>query len=59
VAVEAFLSKKIPFTGIPRVIDDTMNMHRLIQVPDLKAILDADAWARKKAESLVADFATI
>lgn len=59
VAVEAFLSRKIPFTGIPRVIDDTMNMHRLIQVPDLQSVLDADAWARKKAQSLVADFATI
>lgn len=54
VAVEAFLSRKIPFTGIPRVIDDTMNMHRLIQVPDLQSVLDADAWARKKAQSLVA-----
>lgn len=59
VAVEAFLSRKIPFTGIPRVIDDTMNMHRLIQVPDLQSVLDADAWARKKAQSLVADFAAI
>lgn len=59
VAVEAFLSKKIPFTGIPRVIDDTMNMHRLIQVPDLQSVLDADAWAREKAQMLVADFATI
>lgn len=59
VAVDAFLSRKIPFTGIPRVIDGTMNMHRLIQVPDLQSILDADAWARKKAQSLVADFAMI
>lgn len=54
IAVEAFLLKKIRFTSIPRVIDATMNMHNLIQDPDLEAILDADAWARQEAHRLIA-----
>ena len=54
VAVEAFLSEKIRFTGIAKVIDAVMNVHNLIQEPDLETILDADAWARQEAQSLVA-----
>jgi 1-deoxy-D-xylulose-5-phosphate reductoisomerase len=54
VAVEAFLLKKIRFTSIPQVIDAAMNMHNLIQEPDLEAILGADAWARQEAHRLVA-----
>jgi 1-deoxy-D-xylulose-5-phosphate reductoisomerase len=53
VAVEAFLSHKIRFTSIPMVIDATMNMHNLIQNPDLETILGADAWARQAAGNLV------
>ena len=55
VAVEAFLAFQIPFTSIPDVIDATMNVHSLIQAPDLDTVLDADKWSRHKARSLVAE----
>jgi len=54
VAVEAFLLKKIGFTGIPKIIDAIMNVHNMIHDPDLETILDADEWARQEAQSLVA-----
>jgi 1-deoxy-D-xylulose-5-phosphate reductoisomerase len=54
VAVAAFLSKKIRFTGIAAVVDATMNVHNLIKDPALAEILDADAWARRVAQRTVA-----
>jgi 1-deoxy-D-xylulose-5-phosphate reductoisomerase len=54
VAVAAFLSKKIRFTGIAAVVDATMNVHNLIKDPALAEILDADAWARRVAHRTVA-----
>ncbi len=54
VAVEAFLSGRLSFTGIARVIDATMSMHTLERTPSLDAILGADAWARKKAGEAIA-----
>ena len=54
VAVEAFLSKKIRFTGIPKIIDAIMNVHNIIHDPDLETILDADEWARQEAQKKVA-----
>jgi 1-deoxy-D-xylulose-5-phosphate reductoisomerase len=59
IAVEAFLSKKIPFTHIAKIIDATMNVHNLIQAPDLEIILASDNWARKKAQSFVAEIGKI
>jgi 1-deoxy-D-xylulose-5-phosphate reductoisomerase len=54
VAVAAFLSKKIRFTGIAAVVDATMNVHNLIKDPALAEILDADAWARRVAQRTIA-----
>jgi 1-deoxy-D-xylulose-5-phosphate reductoisomerase len=54
VAVAAFLSKKIRFTGIAAVVDATMNVHNLIKDPGLEEILAADAWARTMAHRTVA-----
>ncbi len=54
VAVEAFLSKKIQFADIPRIIDAAMNVHNMMTDPDLGTILDTDAWARREAQNLVA-----
>jgi 1-deoxy-D-xylulose-5-phosphate reductoisomerase len=53
VAVESFLTGKIGFTDIPRLIEDTMDRHQPTQDPGLDGILDADRWARGMAESLV------
>jgi len=49
VAVEAFLTRKIGFMDIPRVIERTMKKHRVLPSPDLKQILEIDAWAREEA----------
>ncbi len=59
VAVQAFLQKQLPFTGIASVIETTMDTHELIAGPDLDAILGADAWARKKAQSRVEELAAL
>jgi 1-deoxy-D-xylulose-5-phosphate reductoisomerase len=53
VAVGAFLDGQLTFTGIPKVIEAAMKTHPVDADPDLAAILDADAWARKTAEDLV------
>jgi 1-deoxy-D-xylulose-5-phosphate reductoisomerase len=53
VAVQAFLDRQLAFIDIPRVIENVMNTHHVVHDPDMTAILEADAWARKTAEDLV------
>jgi 1-deoxy-D-xylulose-5-phosphate reductoisomerase len=53
VAVGAFLDRQLAFTDIPKVIEAVMHTHPVDDDPDLAAILDADAWARKRAEDFV------
>lgn len=53
VAVEAFLTEKIPFTKIPKIIEKVMHQHRSVKSPRLNDLLEADRWARQKAEELV------
>lgn len=47
-AVQAFLTKRIKFLDIPRLITRVMNEHlpRVIYRPDLGTILESDNWAR-------------
>ncbi len=59
VAVQAFLSAKLSFIGIPKVIAATMAAHTINETPDLKSILDADAWARKTSQTMVAQAESI
>lgn len=59
VAVEAFLSHQLPFKGIARVIEATMNTHDVVEATDLETILDSDTWARENTQCLVADYAKI
>ncbi len=59
VAVQAFLSDRLPFIQIPVLIRATMEAHKSQKVTDLAAILSVDAWARQKAQSLVAKHSTI
>ena len=49
VAVEAFLERRLGFTGIPRVIERTMDAHRSEGVDSLPVIRRVDAWAREYA----------
>jgi len=59
VAVQAFLANQLPFIQIPALISATMDTHKPEKVTDLASILSVDAWARQKAESLVAKYSTI
>ena len=53
VAVEAFLQNGIRFLDIPDIIRSTMESHAPRPIDALDDALEADRWARDKAESLV------
>ena len=53
VAVAAFLERRLPFTGIARVIEETMERVPARAADDLDAILAADADARRAAGAQV------
>jgi 1-deoxy-D-xylulose-5-phosphate reductoisomerase len=52
VAVELFLNRKIGFTDIARIVQDTLEQHRNVSQPSLEDILAADEWAREYANRL-------
>jgi 1-deoxy-D-xylulose-5-phosphate reductoisomerase len=54
-AVHAFLSKKIRFTDIAKVVEKTLARHQRISNPTLNDLLESDSWAREKAESVILD----
>lgn len=45
-AVYKFLKDEIKFTDIPRICQEVMDAHNIIDDPDLADILSADSWAR-------------
>jgi 1-deoxy-D-xylulose-5-phosphate reductoisomerase len=49
IAVEAFLSRKLPFTGIARVIEETLSAIPPAPAAELERVLAADAAARRTA----------
>lgn len=53
VAVESFLSERIKFGAIPRVIEDVMLKHSGKASPSLDDIVAADRWARDQARAIV------
>jgi 1-deoxy-D-xylulose-5-phosphate reductoisomerase len=53
VAVQAFLDRQLAFTDIPRVVETAMKTHQVCCDPDVTAVLNADAWARKTAKGIV------
>lgn len=50
VAVARFLEGKIPFLGIPRILERVMKKHSVKPRPALADILEADLWSREEAE---------
>ena len=52
-AVKAFMDKKIKFTDIPVIIQNTLDAHESIKDPDLDAILDSEKWAEEYAKTLI------
>ena len=53
IAVDAFLNGGIRFTDISDIIQSTMQAHTPHSVLSVEAALEADRWAREKADSLV------
>ena len=53
VAVAAFLVGRISFTGIPELVDKTMQAHEAWEPVELDEYLQADQWARRTAEQLI------
>jgi 1-deoxy-D-xylulose-5-phosphate reductoisomerase len=49
-AVALFLAERIPFLGIPAVIERTCSRHHVTSSPSLEDILEADRWARLTAQ---------
>jgi 1-deoxy-D-xylulose-5-phosphate reductoisomerase len=48
-AVAAFLAGRIPFTAIPESIEEVMDGHPAAALGRLDDVLEADAWARRRA----------
>ncbi|MBI3323409.1 MAG: 1-deoxy-D-xylulose-5-phosphate reductoisomerase [Candidatus Omnitrophica bacterium] len=57
--VQAFLDDMLPFVQIPSVIEKVLSRHRAAPHPDLAQILQADAWAREEAASVIAGNAAV
>jgi 1-deoxy-D-xylulose-5-phosphate reductoisomerase len=53
-AVEAFHDGKIKFTGIFDVIQEVVQQHTASHPLTLDSVLDAELWARKTADLLIA-----
>jgi len=53
VAVNAFLKGIIRFTEIPVIIKKTMDYHIKMFKAELDGVIEADRWARKKAEEVI------
>jgi len=52
VAVEAFLSKKIKFTDIAKIVKKAMNAHKINKLQTIDGFIAADMWARDYALNL-------
>lgn len=52
VAVEAFVNRRLSFTGISETVRRALESHQTVAHPSLEQILAADAWARQTAAAL-------
>ena len=52
-AVDAFLRERIGFPDIFTLVSEVMGAHTCIDNPELSGIIEADFWAREKAQSLI------
>ncbi|MDP2731436.1 MAG: 1-deoxy-D-xylulose-5-phosphate reductoisomerase [Dehalococcoidales bacterium] len=51
-AVELFLSRRIKFTDIARLVELTIDEHKAVAHPTLEEIMAADSWAREKVSQI-------
>ncbi|CAH2030824.1 1-deoxy-D-xylulose-5-phosphate reductoisomerase [Trichlorobacter ammonificans] len=59
VAVEAFLSGRISYLQIARLIERTMDAHRAHRLTSIEEVLAADQWGRRTAADLCGTCATM
>jgi 1-deoxy-D-xylulose-5-phosphate reductoisomerase len=52
VAVDLFLARRIGFLQIPELVEKVMESHRPQSVDSLEAVMEADAWAKKRAREV-------
>ncbi|MFC1958338.1 1-deoxy-D-xylulose-5-phosphate reductoisomerase [Chloroflexota bacterium] len=53
VAVELFLSQRIKFTDIARLVEQALAKHKATTHPALEEIMTADTWTREKVKQLI------
>lgn len=53
VAVESFLTGRLPFLGIPEVVEEVMNRHTTMYNPSLEDIIFWDKWSRREAVCII------
>ncbi len=56
VAVDAFLQRVVGFNDIPVIIKNTMHSHKKEAVTGIETVIEADRWAREKAQKIVERF---
>jgi 1-deoxy-D-xylulose-5-phosphate reductoisomerase len=54
VAVDAFLAGRIPFPGMAAIVERVMDAHEPAALTGVEVLFEADAWARRTAEDIVA-----
>jgi 1-deoxy-D-xylulose-5-phosphate reductoisomerase len=52
VAVASYLEERLPFTAIPRVIEQSMDAHEPLAVSTLEAVREVDRWARRYSQNV-------
>jgi len=52
VAVSLFLDRRIPYMGIPRLVEAVLDQTETVHNPDFEQLLAADAWARRRVLEL-------
>jgi 1-deoxy-D-xylulose-5-phosphate reductoisomerase len=55
VAVRYFLEEKIEFLDVPRILKSVMEAHTPVPFKAVDEVLKADLWARREAETIIAD----
>jgi 1-deoxy-D-xylulose-5-phosphate reductoisomerase len=58
IAVEAFLARKIPFSGIPRTIEEVLERTPDSHPETIAGVLEADSQARERAREVVSSAAS-
>ncbi len=51
IAVGAFLEGHIGFLQIPMIIERTMDAHTAYEIDHIEGVMEADSWARRRAEA--------